>query len=305
MDILEKTRATYQKQHMNYLQDQKLFDRFYQMAVNPTHYGLNKEDINGANILDCGCGNSAYLQAAMHDLNAKSITCLDIGEEWIPILREFLESKGLTKERFIYKAGNVLDIPFEHEQFDIVFSNGVIMHLSSIAEAESALKELARVTKPGGYLYVYVGLGQGVIDKYILPAFRKAYQEEPNFKDFIDNISPEKFHSLFSFIENVSSDNSSSKENLSELKPLFDIDLCTFIQNVLQVPNQQGVDLTYEWACKQFENLGFEDVKQCPQVYINRQNIRKYFAPFHFDTKNPISQIFYGGSHVRVIGRKL
>ena len=64
----------------------------------------------------------------------------------------------LNRIRLKNLSGNVLnatatDLPFKDDEFDLVFSHGVLHH---IPEAEKAAREMSRVLRPGGKLIVMV-----------------------------------------------------------------------------------------------------------------------------------------------------
>ena len=56
-------------------------------------------------------------------------------------------------EGISFKQGNVLDLPFEDDRFDVVFSNGVLHHTT---DWKKGLAELMRVLKPGGWGWLYL-----------------------------------------------------------------------------------------------------------------------------------------------------
>ena len=68
-----------------------------------------------------------------------------------------------------FKEGNVLELPFEDNIFDFIFSNGVIHHTIDI---EKALSELSRILKPNGYLWIFVQ-GKGGLQWTITNACRE------------------------------------------------------------------------------------------------------------------------------------
>lgn len=73
-------------------------------------------------------------------------------------------------------AGNVTDMPWPDETFDIILMAGCVM---SYCEADKAVKELARVLKPGGYLVLdYERTGSGVLPFFLrkLDVFQSKYR---------------------------------------------------------------------------------------------------------------------------------
>lgn len=75
------------------------------------------------------------------------ITCLDISKAAIDIARSKLENKG----EFI--LGSILDIPKPESYFDACYCAHVIYHIERDDQAK-AIRELIRVTKPGGRVVV-------------------------------------------------------------------------------------------------------------------------------------------------------
>jgi ubiquinone/menaquinone biosynthesis C-methylase UbiE len=307
-EIEKQTKEIYIEQHKAYLKDKELFDRFYQDAVDPARYLQNKEFFKGINVLDAGCGNTAYFEKAMYDLGAKSVTCLDIGAEWQPVLKSALNSLGIKEGFASMVAGSVTEIPLESESFDLVCSNGVIMHLNGLEEAGKAVTEMARVTKKGGKLYLYVGVSRpGIVDRYIVPSLRKAYLEDKEFKYLIDSIRPEEIQSDLEDVLDSAVDNDAtiSKSHVHEIIKLITLDTTTFLQNMLQVPIQQGPLLGFDWVRNILDQQGFGQIQRIPNKYWIRKDVRKFLAPFHFNSENRLSKIFYGDGHLKIIATKL
>jgi ubiquinone/menaquinone biosynthesis C-methylase UbiE len=263
----------------------------------------------GKSVLDAGCGNTGYLQIAMKTLKASKVTCLDIGTKWIPELQRVVEKYMFSKDSFKYVEGSTTQLPFANESFDFVVSNGVIMHLASLDDAILAVQELSRVTKKGGRLYVYSGVETpGIVDRYIVPALRKAYAEDNTFKKFIDTIDHKKITTELkqAFIKARVFDKSISKSFIKIIEGLFTLDSQTFTQNMLQVPIQQGSKLGFDWLKTQLKNSGLKNIRRVKERYWIRNDYRKYIAPLHYfrEKRGGVAKLFYGGGHVKVIAEK-
>ena len=304
-EIEKKTKALYVEQHKAYARDLTIFDRFYAVASKPSTYGVEDGFFTGKHIVDIGCGNTAYFQKAMFDLGAGHMTCLDIGEDWMPELQGALDRLGVPRDFYTMVSGSATRLPFEDSSFDFVASNGVIMHLNGTDEAERAFDEMARVTRQGGSLYAYTGLSTGILDNYVLPAMRQAYREEPEFQAFIDTLTPERLQQATSGIVETTRDNDPEiTDAMAAALGLMTLDTITFWQNVLQVPVQQGTKLTKQWAYDQFAKHGFSNVRRTPSVYWRRNDARRFLAPLHYDTSNPVARLLYGDGHIKLIGEK-
>lgn len=298
--IRELTRQAYLKQHLNY-SDPTIFERFMSM-IPPSYFGVEPDFFRGKTILDAGCGNSGYFQVAMHRYGAAHITCLELGNDWQKPLRSITRSNGVPDDFMTLVAGSTVELPFDDSVFDFVASNGVLIHLASVPEARAAFIELARVTRAEGLLYVILGVRGGLMNKYLLPALRNAYQNEADFKDFIDHVTPARVHEILSFVLLELARRGDGVTALP-VAQLFDLDLTTFWQNCMQAPVHLDNELSLEWATHMFSTLGFEIPTRCRR-FVTRKNIRKFAAPLHHNLDHPISRMIYGDGCVELIAKK-
>lgn len=106
-----------------------------------------KLEISNLNILDLGCGNaknSFYISE--QGLNNK-IVGIEISETALKYARELAPEGNFIKQ----SIGTIL--PFEDESFDIILDVTSSNSLSE-SEREVYLKEVYRLLKPSGYLFV-------------------------------------------------------------------------------------------------------------------------------------------------------
>lgn len=103
-------------------------------------------------VLDVGCGDGSLL-ALVAPLVASALGIVPTAEEV-----ERLRATHGSAVRF--DVGTATDVPAPDAAFDVVVCNGVLLCLSSVAEAAAALCELARVLKGGGVAWVGEVLGE-------------------------------------------------------------------------------------------------------------------------------------------------
>ena len=97
-------------------------------------------------ILDAGCG-SGFTLAHYAKRDSCDIYGMDISDDAL----EWVRKRGFWK----VAQGSVTDIPYRSETFDIVFSLDVLQQLRPDTSAD-ALREMHRVLKPGGLLFIRV-----------------------------------------------------------------------------------------------------------------------------------------------------
>ena len=97
-------------------------------------------------VLDAGCGlgGKTVLYA---ENGCKSIIGIDMDENHINYAKEFSIKKGVLNVEFM--AGNLSNLPFESNKFDIIFLNDVVEHIKKPILI-NALAECKRVIKVNG-----------------------------------------------------------------------------------------------------------------------------------------------------------
>ncbi len=179
--------------------DEKRFDESVDLfTMRHKRWGIDLDWFKGKGCLDAGCGGGRFL-VALARLGAKHVCGLDISEEALAAARNRVDSRGLG-DRVETRAGSVLEIPYPDATFDYVVSSGVIHHTHDPAQA---FRELVRVLKPGGKLFLSVygkggliwminDIGRGiakVIPFKLMEALWKAIGIPPNKRyNYLDNL---------------------------------------------------------------------------------------------------------------------
>jgi ubiquinone/menaquinone biosynthesis C-methylase UbiE len=112
------------------------------------------------NVLDVGCGRGLFLVAAAKRLKSGKATGVDIWRS------EDLSGNSADATMANAKAENVANrvkienadarkLPFGANSFDVVVSSLAIHNIDGSGERAKALREVARVLKPGGYLAIF------------------------------------------------------------------------------------------------------------------------------------------------------
>lgn len=106
----------------------------------------NFTSLKGKRFLDLGCG-SGGISIAFSKSGAQVVS-IDIEKMYPLIARSWAQDNN---QEIYLSRGSGLDLPFKNNTFDIVSCNDVIEH---VEDAKKCVKEISRVLKPKGLLYV-------------------------------------------------------------------------------------------------------------------------------------------------------
>jgi len=129
---------------------------------------------DGMKILDAGCG-IAWVEGLFNPNPNAHIYAVDLAEDAITVAKERL----MGVENVTVLHGDLLDLPFEKEFFDIIFSNGVIHHTP---DAEECFRILCEHLKPGGLIGIYIYCVKPTLRELADDEIRKA-TTEMSFED--------------------------------------------------------------------------------------------------------------------------
>jgi len=297
VDHSEETRAIYHAQHQRIVADDRAMTRFIGMFSHE-YFGLPHGWFEGKRVLDAGCGDTAKLLISLHKMGGRDLHGFDLGEDFIPIAKASSEARGAPGIEF--RAGNLLAPPYEPESFDFVACHGVMVHLNTLDEVRTAFAELAKLVKPGGYLYTVYGSVGGLLEDAIFPAVRAYYRENPAFKAFIDNLKPGDLHRFIDLSRQGIIEHEGVDPAFMKLLPdLLDEDLCVFFQNVIQCPVRLKID---EAMIREMHADACLENPQRLKRYVERKNIRRYLAPLHYN--HEAASLLYGSGYLEFLTRK-
>ncbi len=138
------------------------FDAFFEPLHREMVEWLGKGRLAGARVADvgCGAGGMALLFAEMVGIGGE-VAAVEVNGEKLGLLRGRFE-KTPFPERISLHVGEIPALPFEDGAFDLVWSSRVVHH---VADQVAGVRELVRITKPGGW----VAVREGGISPHFLP----------------------------------------------------------------------------------------------------------------------------------------
>jgi SAM-dependent methyltransferase len=104
---------------------------------------------SGTTVLDVGCGPGTITADFATLVTPARVVALEVSEAALAVARKEIVRRGLTNVDFL--IGDVNALEFADDTFDVVHAHQVLQH---VADPVAALREMRRVTKPGGVIAV-------------------------------------------------------------------------------------------------------------------------------------------------------
>lgn len=140
-------------------------------------------------VLDAGCGNG-FSTLAQAKLEPKAeFEGIDYAKNMIEYAK-IAKAKRKDKCKVSFSVGSILDIPFDDNMFDVVYTTRVLINLPNWEDQKKAIKECLRVTKPKGKVILSEGFWEPLC---LLNAIRQLKQMPPLIEhDFNRYLKKEK-----------------------------------------------------------------------------------------------------------------
>jgi SAM-dependent methyltransferase len=104
---------------------------------------------SGATVLDIGCGPGTITADFATLVTPARVTALEVTEAALGLARAEITRRGLTNVEFV--VGDVHALAFPDDWFEGVHAHLVLQH---VGDPVAALREMRRVTRPGGVIAV-------------------------------------------------------------------------------------------------------------------------------------------------------
>lgn len=102
-------------------------------------------------VLDVGTGPGTLVRELARQLPGLQVYGIDLSEDMIALARAHA-SRAHLEERVQFTSGDVAHLPYPDQSFDVVVSTISMHHWAELAQP---LRELYRVLRPGGRVWIY------------------------------------------------------------------------------------------------------------------------------------------------------
>jgi ubiquinone/menaquinone biosynthesis C-methylase UbiE len=121
--------------------------------------------LDGARVLDVGCGRGVGVQILLKQFGAGQVYELDIDPQQIRRARQ--RFAGKSEERAVLAVENIHKLPFPNEYFDAVFDFGMLHH---VVDWQAGVAEIQRVLKPS-WLFFFEEVTRDGLNRWIYRTF--------------------------------------------------------------------------------------------------------------------------------------
>lgn len=294
--VEKQTRKIFHKLHTAQAQDKAIFNRLVKL-LSTSYLQVPDDYFQGKKCLDAGCGSNANATYAMLEMGAEKVCAFDLDTSILSVAPEMLKK---FEGKYELKTASVHHIPYESCSFDFVHCAGVLHHSTNIYKG---LKELARVTKKGGQMFINVH-GKGGIMRDFMSVLRGKYVREKVFKKFIDELDVEQLDEICRFIAmEMEKQGDFFVRHFAPhlIKQLLNKDLILTIQDRIKAPlyTQTTEKELKDWL----KQNGFTKIKRISR-YPRFNNIRRFLAPFYHNYDNKFARILFGEGEPQIIATK-
>jgi ubiquinone/menaquinone biosynthesis C-methylase UbiE len=291
-NLEKETRKIFHKIHLEQGEDKNIFKRISSLLT-IDYFKLDNDYFVNKVCLDAGCGSNANATMFMLKMGAQKVCLFDLDKSILESVPEYL--KGY-EGKYELNVDNVLNMNYPDGFFDFVYCCGVLHHTH---DPIMGIKELARVTKSGGILYVLTN-GKGGLMHELTEYFRKKYISDKSFRGLINNLDKKHFAEIVAWLiktMNNNGDKLASRIPRRILDELFDDDLVLTIKDRLTAPLYHGVE--EKKIISVLKEQGFGGIKRLRR-YPRISNIRRFFSPLYFDYENKFSKLMYGEGCIQI-----
>ncbi|OAI45217.1 hypothetical protein AYO42_03185 [Rhizomicrobium sp. SCGC AG-212-E05] len=292
----KKTRQVFHEIQTAILDDESQKRRTL-LTSSPEYMGVEPSFFEGKTCLEAGCGSIAPGTQSMLAAGASMVKAVDLDESIFEIAPKYLAQ---FDGRYELVAGSVLKLPFPDKTFDFSLCCAVLHHTS---DPLRGLREVCRVTKPGGSIFVNTQ-GAGGLMKAITRAAHDLYLNDESFRDHIDGLTAETMRGALRWIgrEMLANDDKAGNTMLADsIVNLLDQDLVLTIFDRIKAPAYN--DITEADLLAVLDEFGFTQRRRISH-YHQFKNVRRFLAPMYYRPHDPLAKVMYGEGMLEYFARR-
>ncbi len=145
------------------------FERIYQKILYTIRAMAHIYPLPGSRFLDVACGTGEMILRLAQEFPSVEFVGTDFSEDMLAIARQ--KTAHLKNVKII--IANVRSLPFPDKIFDTILCSDAFHHFSS---PEESLKEIARVVKDNGFLFLVDPAYDTLLQKVVLSIFGSIFE---------------------------------------------------------------------------------------------------------------------------------
>jgi ubiquinone/menaquinone biosynthesis C-methylase UbiE len=131
---------------------------------------------DGDNVLDVGCANGYSTLSQWKNNRLKSIVGVDYSNNMIEYAKINQNNFGLRDDNIKFYEGDIRNLEFEDNTFDVVYTTRVLINLSNWEQQKQGISECIRVVKKGGKVILSEAFWEPLV---LLNSIRKIVNLKP------------------------------------------------------------------------------------------------------------------------------
>jgi 2-polyprenyl-3-methyl-5-hydroxy-6-metoxy-1,4-benzoquinol methylase len=162
------------------------------------------------NILDVGCSMGGLLYSLYYSTKFDFIAGIDIDNTAVEMAKEYKTINNISNDDVFVDIGSIFELPFPDKKFDFIIMKDVGEHLENKENLELAMRELKRILKDDGYIFIEtpnyifplevhlkIPMLPFVSTKKLVKYTAKLFGKDPNFVNHLNFTTPKMFEKIF------------------------------------------------------------------------------------------------------------
>jgi len=172
-------------------------------------FAYYKLELKG-NILDVGCSMGGFMYSLYNSNKFDFIAGIDIDKTAIEMAQEYKKMNNISDKNLFVDTASIFELPFENKKFDFIIMKDVGEHLENKENLELAMKELKRILKDDGHIFIEtpnyifpmevhlkIPMLPFISTKSSVKFIAKLFGKDPNFVNHLNFTTPKMFETIF------------------------------------------------------------------------------------------------------------